>query len=298
MIIALSGKGGVGKTTISALLLDEVARRNYAGKVLVIDGDPAMTLAIALQIKPPPATLADVKDDTPLNAGQIRSLPLGMSPGQFVLERLRAVGAVAGRKIREMDFDLLVMGHGEKAGCYCSINQALTQALATIRLSYDLIMIDNEAGLEHISRYRLDRIDLFLTIMTPGRASWAVGNQIQDLARELGLQIGQTWPVYNRVKGDMDRFARSSQAVLLPECDGIASLDRQGGPLVTLVDEHPFRAALGPIVDHILAEVEVEDASPGHDDLFPDQELVPLVDAQERFQPAEDAAGGIEPLAA
>ena len=54
MIIALSGKGGVGKTTISALLLDEVARHNYAGKVLVIDGDPAMTLAIALQIKPPP----------------------------------------------------------------------------------------------------------------------------------------------------------------------------------------------------------------------------------------------------
>jgi CO dehydrogenase maturation factor len=263
MIIALSGKGGVGKTTISALLLDEVARHHYAGKVLVIDGDPAMTLAIALQIEPPRATLAEVREDTPLNAGQIRSLPPGISPGQFVLERLRASGAVAGRRIREMDFDLMVMGHGEKAGCYCSINQALTQALATVRSSYDLVMIDNEAGLEHISRYRLDRIDLFLTVMTPGRSSWAVGNQIQTLARELGLQIGQTWPVYNRVKEDMDRFARAGQAVLLPECDVIASLDRQGGPLITLVDEHPFRTALGPVVERILA------APPGHDDLAP-----------------------------
>jgi hypothetical protein len=151
-----------------------------------------------------------------------------------------------------MIFDLMVMGHGEGPGCYCSINNALTQALTSIRATYDLVIVDNEAGLEHISRYRLDQIDIFLVVMTMGRASWTVAHQIQNLAEDLGLKIGRIWPVYNRVgKKDWGNFADPGAIVLL-ESDTIAMADRQGGAPTILAEDHPFRTALAPVVDLLM----------------------------------------------
>lgn len=250
MIISLSGKGGVGKTTVAALLIDEVARRGYPGKVLAIDGDPAMTLALALDVAPPPVTLADIRDSTPLNARQIKSLPAGMSPDRFVLDKLRAEGVIANRQLREIDVDLMAMGHPQGPGCYCSVNQALTKALAAIRAAYDLIITDNEAGLEHLSRYRLNQVDLFLIVLTPGRSSWAVADRIRHTAEVMDMEIGESWLVYNRTKSQGVSLT-SRRTLLLPECDTIAALDRQGGPLLALADDHPLRAALGPIIERI-----------------------------------------------
>jgi CO dehydrogenase maturation factor len=248
--IALFGKGGVGKTTITTLLIDEIARRSYTGKVLVVDGDPAMTLAMTLRINPPSMTLADLRDNTPLNAREIRNLTPGVSPSQFVLDQLRTRDVIAERQVREMIFDIMVMGHSEGPGCYCSINNALIQALASVRASYDLIIVDNEAGLEHISRYRFDHVDVFLTIMTMGRASWTVANQIKNLAEDLGIKIGRTWPIYNRVgKKDLGSFTADHGAIVLPECDTIVMADRQGGSPTLLAEDHPFRVALVPIID-------------------------------------------------
>lgn len=250
MIISLSGKGGVGKTTVSALLLDEAARYGYSGKVLAIDGDPAMTLALALDVEPPAATLADIRDSTPFDARQIKNLPPGMSPDQFILDKLRAEGVIVNRQIREIDVDLMVMGHPQGPGCYCRVNGALTRALTAIRAEYDLILTDNEAGLEHLSRYRLKQVDLFLIVLTPGRSSWAVADQIKHTVEVIGMEIGETWLVYNRTKNHRASLA-SRHTLLLPECETIAALDRQGGPLLALADGHPLRAALGPIIDRI-----------------------------------------------
>jgi CO dehydrogenase maturation factor len=258
MIVSLGGKGGTGKTTISAMLLDEIARHDYKGKVLAIDGDPAMTLAMTLWLEPPSATLADIRDNTPFNARQIRGLPPGMSPTQFVLKQLKTREVIAGRKLRGMAFDLMAMGHGEGPGCYCSVNQALTGALAAVRAEYDLIIIDNEAGLEHISRYRLPQVDWLLLVLTPGQSSWAVANRIRHTAETLGMEIGQTWELYNQVSTrrgiNQEQFpVNASQTLMLPACESIAALDRQGGPLPVLVEDHPLRVALSPLVEQILS---------------------------------------------
>jgi CO dehydrogenase maturation factor len=250
MLITLSGKGGVGKTTLCAYLIDELGRGNYAGRVLVVDGDPAMTLPLALGVIPPAWTLADVRDSTPLNARQIKSLPPGTSPDQFVLDALRDKGVIAPRRLRELDFDLLVMGHSEGPGCYCRVNQALTRALKQIQGHYDLIIIDCEAGLEHLSRYRIQQTDIFIIVLTPGRASWAVADQIRHTTQMLEMQLGETWLIYNRTQSRGISLA-GRNTLLLPECDTITVLDRQGGPLLALVDDHPLRTALSPLIERI-----------------------------------------------
>ena len=130
MVISLSGKGGVGKTTLTAILTDEILRHRPDCRLLVIDADPAMTLSLALNVPPPTLTLADARDSTPLNARQIKSLPPGTSPGSFIRDKLLNHEVIAQRQLREIPFDLLVMGHSEGPGCYCRVNGALTQALA------------------------------------------------------------------------------------------------------------------------------------------------------------------------
>ncbi|MCP4360596.1 MAG: AAA family ATPase [Chloroflexi bacterium] len=258
MIIGFGGKGGVGKTTVLTLLLDEVARRDYPGKVLVIDGDPAMTLAMSLGLEDGPlTTLADIRDSTPLTARQIRGLPPGVTPEQHVSNLLETQGCIARGKLREMKFDFMAMGHSEKPGCYCRINKALTGALNAIRQNYDLILIDNEAGLEHISRYRLTQIDLFALIMTQGQSSWAVANRLRYLIDDVGIQVGQIWQIYNRLVKTGRSFSCGGDeyTLFLPESDTIGAIDRQGGSPVYLVENHPLRLALEPIVTRIWGQV-------------------------------------------
>lgn len=250
MIISFAGKGGVGKTTLAAILIDELARKGYPGKILALDADPATTLALTLDVEPPPVTLADIRDSTPLNARLIKQLPVGTSSADFVYGRLTGEGVIAHRQIRNLDVDLLVMGHPQGPGCYCNVNQALTKALAAIRAQYGLIIIDNEAGIEHLSRYRLHQVDLFLIVLTLARSSWLVADRIRYLAENSELDIGETWLVYNRTQNQGLRLA-GRHVLLLPECDTITVLDRQGGSLLHLADDHPLRSALSPLIKRI-----------------------------------------------
>ena len=248
MIVTLSGKGGVGKTTICAFLADELARLGYDFKVLVVDGDPAMTLALALGVEPPPLTLAELRESLPLNAGQIKALAGTVSPAAHVQQRLRNGGVIATRRIRSMSFDLLAMGHGEGPGCYCRINQALTKVLEAVRAQYDLVLVDNEPGLEWLNRYRVRQIDLFLIVLTQGQSSWLVADQIKATAEQMKMAVGETWLVYNRT-GWPEQLRPNS--LILPEIPLITTLDQQGGPLLALQNHHSFRQALWPLVDRI-----------------------------------------------
>ena len=154
----------------------------------------------------------------------------------------------------EIVVDRVVVGnrHGEGPGCYCRINQALTKALDSIRAQYDLIMIDNEAGLEHLSRYRVSRVDLFLIVLTQGQSSWAVADQIKNTTAGMEMELGETWLIYNRAERP-DRARPNT--IILPETPALGALDQQGGPLLALKDEHCFRSALWPVVDRICVSV-------------------------------------------
>jgi CO dehydrogenase maturation factor len=259
MIVSVSGKGGVGKTAIMAMLIDELVRFNYPGRILAVDGDPAMTLHLALGLPEPPATVAEVRDAIKLGARSIRALPAGTGPGRHVLEQLRQAQVVTRRQLRKMYLDFMAMGPGEGPGCYCSVNGALKQALAAITGSYDLVMLDNEAGMEYLSRYRIGRADMFLVVVTPDRASQEVADRIIRKAGQMEIELGQTWLIYNRMINGfkhvfVPRYQNGHQTVTVPYTWGISHLELSDQvAVVNLALNDPMRAALHPITEQILA---------------------------------------------
>jgi CO dehydrogenase maturation factor len=210
-----------------------------------------------------------VRDATRLDAGTVRSLAPGVTPAEHLRGRLEQAGVIAPHRLRAMPLDLLALGRGEGPGCYCSINSTLARVLEGVLAHYALVAIDNEAGLEHLSRYRVKRVDLFLVVSTPGRAAWLVARRILDTSRAAGMYIGATGVVVNRV--DAPHAARSTSegvVVLAPESPELAALDREGRPVVALGADSPLRRALGPIVDRVYAGIaEPAPGAPGNLDI-------------------------------
>jgi CO dehydrogenase maturation factor len=253
MIVSLSGKGGTGKTSMAALMLDEMAHAGYSGRVLAVDGDPATTLHLALGFPEPTATLAGVRDAVMLDARTVHYLlPGGASPADYVRGKLEEAGVIAGRRLRRMPLDFLAMGQGEGPGCYCDVNRALAAALELIAECYTLIVIDNEAGLEHLGRRQLNRVDFFLTVTTPSPTAWAASRRILETARRAGMALGETGVIVNRTAG-RTQAPLEGLTVLVPHSGELSVLDLCGRPVVELPDGAPARLALWPIVERLLA---------------------------------------------
>lgn len=250
MIVAFSGKGGVGKTSLAALVLDELARRGCEGPVLAVDGDPAMTLHLALGVAPPSATLARVRDEVRLEARSVRSLPAGMSVTGYLAQELAQAGVLARRELNGLPLDLLAMGQGEGRGCYCGINNALKAVLAELVGRYSLVVVDNEAGLEWLNRYRLARLDHFVVVSTPAPAAQAVAERVIATAEEVGLEVGRWWRLLNRANGHV--VAGSEVDLVAPQSWRLAAMERQGEPVVRLPVDSSLRRALGPLVEAVL----------------------------------------------
>ncbi len=249
-IITISGKGGVGKTTTATLLIDGLAMAGYSGRLLVVDGDPAMTLYLALDQVPPARTIADVRDNTRLDAHTIRNLPAGVTPAAHVARQLQQAQALGRGRLREMNFHMLAMGWGEgKPGCYCSINNLLSALLEQIISHYDLIIIDNEAGLEHLSRYRVKRADLFITVTGPNLASRLVAGRIAQAAACAGMEIGQAVTVCMAGR----QMNADFQVPYDPELDFMAA---HRGSLTGLAETSPARRALSGLVQRALQTPE------------------------------------------
>jgi CO dehydrogenase maturation factor len=255
MIISFAGKGGVGKTSLAALLLDELARQDYPGPILAVDGDPATTLHLALGLPEPPATVAGVRELTPLDAGTIRNLPAGLTPAGYVLERLQQSNVITRHQLRGMPLHFMAMGQGEGPGCYCHINQLLAQILNGLIEHYPLVVIDNEAGVEHLSRYRLERVDLFLVVTNPIPTARTVSARILQTARQVGLQIGTVGTILNRatnrLSGRVLKGLEAELSVAVGNSWSIYLLVQNGRPTVALPDHDPARAALKPILERV-----------------------------------------------
>jgi CO dehydrogenase maturation factor len=251
MIVSLVGKGGVGKTLLCALLLDELARQGYADPVLAVDADPAMTLHLALGLPIPPATIAAVRETTPLDAQSVRQLPAGMSPTSHVRQQLHAAQVLQHHHLRSMALDYLAMGQGEGPGCYCRINQALTVILGQLIQPYRLMLVDNEAGLEHLSRYRLPRADLLLVVTTPAPAAQAVAWRLLETARALKMDIGESWLLFNNHRTGLTPPRREGHTLFIPTCPALADLERAEQPAIALPEFDPLRAALHPLVERL-----------------------------------------------
>jgi CO dehydrogenase maturation factor len=195
-VIVVTGKGGAGKTTFTALLASALLPYFGQARTLLIDGDPDLNLHLLLGIPEPKATVADIKDE-PLKARDVRQS--GKTAVEYVRDRLARAGVIGTHRIGSgiLTFDFMAMGVGRDNGCYCAINNALAGVFGQIQNEYDLIIIDSPAGTEHLSRQRIKHADLFCVLQTDASASKAVARRILETAARAEMTIGHTMLINN-----------------------------------------------------------------------------------------------------
>lgn len=194
--IAVAGKGGTGKTTLSAFLV-RLLREKKAGSILAIDADPNSNLGELLGVVPT-VTIGGILDDI---ASHPEKIPAGTPKERFIEYQVQTA-------VIEADgFDLLTMGRPEGPGCYCYVNNVLRNIEGKLAKEYDFIVIDNEAGLEHLSRRTTRTADALILVSDPTRVGLKAVKRINELTKELNLSIAQRYLVVNRFNGALDESA-------------------------------------------------------------------------------------------
>jgi len=188
-LIAVAGKGGVGKSTFSALLIRYLIKKGET-PILAVDADPNSNLPVMLGIKPE-ETIGQVLEEF---MGAKLTIPQGMSKQSFL--ELRLNQAVAEGK----NLDLVAMGRPEGPGCYCSPNAVLRDFLDRMRGNYKWVVVDNEAGMEHLSRRTEGKINYLIIVSDPTLKGVRTAGNLLELVGELNLDIDQKYLVINRAE--------------------------------------------------------------------------------------------------
>lgn len=245
--IAVSGKGGVGKTMASSLLISHLLKK---GSVLAVDADPDANLAEALGIKVTNSVgqmreqlLAERSKRGADNRPFQESLEVGFS--EVILET--------------PNFDMVVMGQPEEEGCYCAVNHVLRYLLDTRSRQYDFVVIDCEAGLEHLSRRTTRGADILLVVSDTSMKGLLTAHRVAVLAAQLGIEKDRTWLLLNRLRPDTrpdmaEVAAQTGLPVvgLIPNDPLITNFDELGKPLVDLPQEVLAVQAIGKVVEMIM----------------------------------------------
>jgi CO dehydrogenase maturation factor len=250
--IAVAGKGGTGKTTITALLINYLVEKR-SGAVLAIDADPSTNLNLALGV-PLYETVGDIREETLQEVQSGGSLG-GMAKPDYLDLRIQQ------SLVEERDFDLLAMGRPEGPGCYCAANNMLRFSIDRLSKSYDYVVIDNEAGLEHLSRRTTRDVDLLLTVSDPTMRGIIAAGRAARLIGELKTRVGDIGLIVNRVptdaSGEPKLAPELEQAIaenglklvgLIPEDSTVGQYDAKGLPLAELPPEAPVRQAVERII--------------------------------------------------
>ncbi len=191
-IIAIAGKGGTGKTTIAALLV-RIIKEKKLGSILAVDADPNSNLGEALGVEVK-ATIGEILDEI---AAHPEKIPSGMPKERFIEFQIQtAISEAEG-------FDLLTMGRPEGPGCYCYVNNVLREIMGKLIKDYDYVVIDNEAGLEHLSRRTSRFADTLLVISDATIVGLRSARRINELADELEIKTKKKLLLVNR--SDVDK---------------------------------------------------------------------------------------------
>jgi len=194
--IAVAGKGGVGKTTFSALAIRHLHKAT-GDVVLAVDADPNANLHAKLGVTPG-KTIGDIREELLAEADK---LPAGVSKQEHVDYQIRLA-------LTEGDgFDLLTMGRQEGPGCYCYVNNILRTFVDSLSEKYQSIVIDNEAGMEHLSRRTTRTSDVLFIVSDASKAALDSAVRIALLAREMKLDIGRTALVRNMLGVDAEKMS-------------------------------------------------------------------------------------------
>ncbi len=244
--IALAGKGGTGKTTLAGLLIKYLVAKGKT-PILAVDADCNANLneVLGLEIKD---TLGQARED--MKKGKV---PPGMTKDIFLSMRLEE--AVA----EEEGFDLVVMGQPEGAGCYCAANSLLTNFLERLVDNYAYLVMDNEAGMEHISRLTTHNVDCLLIVTDASRRGLQAGLRINKLAQELNIGVRKSYLIMNRAKSEplaevLDILAQDGLelAGTVPDDQTVYTYDLKGKPTIEIEADNPAVKAAFAIFDKVL----------------------------------------------
>ena len=249
-LVAVCGKGGTGKTVLTALMAKVLAANSKKLKILLVDGDPAMGLPSALGVKVD-KTIGEIREDvirTARRGDREETTELANMLDYMVLDALC-----------EMDsYSLLVMGRTESVGCFCPVNDLLRGAIETLSRSFDLVLIDGEAGLEQINRRVVGRLDTLLIVTDATARGMQTAALIKRLVEvDRAIECARVGLVFNRAGAGQDFIMRSAKELGLdllgsiPEDANIARYDLLGEPIVALPDSSPSVVAVKKLVETV-----------------------------------------------
>jgi len=249
--IAVAGKGGTGKTSVAALLIKLLSQK---GLVLAVDADPSINLNQALGLP-----LDDSKTVGRIREKMTEDISKGLlSPTIAKQEYL--FGKILESLVESKGFDLLAMGRPEGPGCYCAPNEFLRVSLDKLvkDYKYNYIVMDCEAGMEHISRQTTRDVDVLLIMSDPTIRGITAAARIKELIGELRTKVGELGLIVNRVKGELSPEIKRAidesglrVIALIPEDPNVAGLEMKGGPVTELPEESPLQLKVKEIVERL-----------------------------------------------
>ncbi|HVO71962.1 MAG TPA: AAA family ATPase [Aggregatilineaceae bacterium] len=258
--IALAGKGGVGKTTIAAMIIKYLAQTT-SGSILAIDADPSSNLNMVLGLTLDwtvgdirEGLLDKVKESLTAGGAAMGSVNGGMTKREYLDYEVRSSLAEGSR------FDLIAMGRSEGPGCYCAVNHNLREVIDGISRNYRYVVIDNEAGMEHLSRRTTRDVQVLLVVSDPTQRGIVAAERIAAFRHELDINIEQAYLILNNLVSDtipaplQARIDALNLPLLgvVPGDAELAEFEFSGRPLVDLGDESPVYQAVARMMRQIL----------------------------------------------
>ncbi|MEI6915962.1 MAG: AAA family ATPase [Armatimonadota bacterium] len=248
--IAITGKGGVGKTTIASLIIQRLVA---VGKtpVLAVDADSNATLGEALGVEYS-GTVGGIREEARATAAALT----GVAKQEFLDLQVQAA------LVEEPGYDMIVMGRPEGPGCYCFANNVLRDVIQRLSTNYEYIVVDSEAGIEHISRRTVLTIDYLFIVSDCTVKGVRTARRIAEMTEEMGTPVRDRGLVLNRVPGgtltEAMRLAVEESGLrllaIIPEDGSVAALDAGGIPVSKIPEAAPARLGVNGFVDEILGK--------------------------------------------
>ena len=254
-VIAVAGKGGVGKTTLCGLLIQQLCEEKK-GPILAVDADANSNLNEVLGVEAE-MTIGDIRENIArADLADPSPIPSGMTKQEYAEYMFNSA------LIEDKDFDMLVMGRTQGKGCYCYVNGVLSSLIAKLSDNYRYVVVDNEAGLEHISRGVLPAVDTILLVSDCSRRGIQAVGRISEMITELNLNPKSVGLIVNRAPGGVlndgvkEEIAKYGLKLIgvVPHDDMVYEYDAEGKPSVTLPEEAPVKQAMRAIFDKLELE--------------------------------------------
>jgi CO dehydrogenase maturation factor len=247
--VAISGKGGTGKTTVAALIIRWLSE-HVSKAILAVDADSNVNLNDVLGV--------ELKDTIGVIREEMKSfasnLPGGMTKQQFLEYKIQS------SLVETPDYDLIAMGRPEGPGCYCYANNLLREILNTLNKNYQFVVIDNEAGMEHLSRRTAHRIDYLLITSNPSPRGIRTAGKISRLLKELDTRVHEKYLILNRTHDSIPSSVKKAieeeglrHLSSIPEDEKLFRLDQSGEPIWQIAADSPAYLAIDQILKKLIS---------------------------------------------